>query len=278
MFIQNLEKNVLLLREKGFHNEIIKNHLKEDLQLFILDFLYCHKKYQHLIFTGGSCLRLCYGLNRLSEDLDFDSEEFVDKKTLVRELEQYFYQKWQYRNLEWSIKGKNQKIYVKFPVLRHLRLANENESDKLYVKIEIEKVRPGAFHTEKTPIIQDNFSFFVKNYDLPTMMSTKIHAFLFRLFFKDVGNKITFKGRDAYDLLWYLQKEIQPNWSYLRKITGIASQKEVLQRIDQKVKKINKRHLLTDIENLFENRRFAEDFAKNFVSLYRRYRKNLISI
>ncbi|PIZ00973.1 hypothetical protein COY61_01100, partial [bacterium (Candidatus Gribaldobacteria) CG_4_10_14_0_8_um_filter_33_9] len=88
MLIQGLERKTQELKNKGLTNEVIKNYLKEYLQLFILEFLYNQKKYQDLIFTGGSCLRFCYGLNRLSEDLDLDSLNKIDKKILAKELKE----------------------------------------------------------------------------------------------------------------------------------------------------------------------------------------------
>ncbi len=237
-----------------------------------MEFLYNQKKYQDLIFTGGSCLRFCFGLNRLSEDLDLDALKTINKKNLSKDLKKYFKEKLEYQDLEISIKGKEEKIYLKFPILKYLKLSRNNESDKLYVKIEIVKVSKFPFKTEKTPILQDNFSFFVKNYDLPSLMAGKINAILSRVFFKGKGNKITFKGRDWYDLIWYFQKRIQPNLPYLKKLTKISKQEEVFKKIDKMAMNLNLKHLKSDIENLFESKKFVEDFVKNFKNLYQKFR------
>ena len=75
-----------------------RNLLKEYLQLVLLDFIYAHPGYGKLVFYGGSCLAHCYGLPRLSEDLDFvdlagsvdlkrfseDVLSFINEKTDVR--------------------------------------------------------------------------------------------------------------------------------------------------------------------------------------------------
>lgn len=283
MLIQTLQKKIQELKAKNLTNDVIKNYLKEHLQLMILEFLYGQKKYQNLIFTGGTCLRFCYGLNRLSEDLDFDTAQEINKKQLAADLKEYFNKKIQYKNLEIAIKGKNQKLYLKFPLLKELNLAQPHESDKLYVKIEIEKKHPQppqkktkkpAFKTEMTPVIRDNFSFFVKNYDLETLMSGKINAFLFRIFQKG-KDKDSFKGRDCYDLIWYLQKGIKPNCPYLQEITGISSKEKLLELLDKKVATIREKSLKADMESLFEKKQFVNDFAKNFKLLYGKYRKSL---
>lgn len=272
MLTQNLEKKVQELKSKKLTNEIIKIYLKEYLQLFILEFLYNQKKYQDMIFTGGSCLRFCYGLNRLSEDLDLDVLKKIDKKELARELKEYFKKNLQYPNLEISIKGKEEKIYLKFQILKYLNLFQLGESDKLYVKIEIAKIPKAPFKLEKTPILQDGFSFFVKNYDLPSLMAGKINAILFRVFLKGKGDKITFKGRDWYDLIWYFKNNIQPNLAYLKKITKIFNKEEIFKRLDKRAMSLNLNYLKNDIENLFESKKFVDDFIKNFRSLYKRYR------
>lgn len=82
MLKQNLENFTLNFKEKNVRSEVIKNYLKEYLQIIILDFLYS-AKYKGLIFTRGSCLRVCYGLNifYLKQDIEnlFESKNFVDE-------------------------------------------------------------------------------------------------------------------------------------------------------------------------------------------------------
>ena len=61
-----------LREQKGFQ----KYMLKEYLLLMILDFLSSTKHIQNLVFIGGTNLRLIKGINRFSEDLDFDCKDF----------------------------------------------------------------------------------------------------------------------------------------------------------------------------------------------------------
>ena len=68
----NLEEIKKILEEHKTASWLFKrNLLKEYLQILSLSFIYSQKEYQSLIFYGGSCLRHCFGLPRLSEDLDF---------------------------------------------------------------------------------------------------------------------------------------------------------------------------------------------------------------
>ena len=60
--------------------------LKEALQAYVLDFLYNHPIYRRLNFYGGTCLHVVYGLNRLSEDLDFDNSQGIDLSDLADDL------------------------------------------------------------------------------------------------------------------------------------------------------------------------------------------------
>ena len=57
------------LRENPIYRKYL---LKEYLQLVILDFLSTTKYIRKIVFIGGTNLRLIKGIDRFSEDLDFD--------------------------------------------------------------------------------------------------------------------------------------------------------------------------------------------------------------
>lgn len=271
MLLFNLQRVVDAYLRSGIATPVIKNLLKEYLQLYVLDFIYNSHHGKRLIFTGGSCLRFCFGLNRISEDLDLDSICDFEKKELASEFEGYFAQRWGYKDLEISISGRGEKIYLKFPILTKLGLAKYPESNKLYVKVEIEKNPSDYFDTTITPINRDNFSFLLRHYDLATMMAGKIACILTRTFAKGKGDKITFKGRDYYDLLWYLQRGILPNMQRIKTLCGISAKEELLERLKEKIASINLAHLKEDIINLFENPQFVEDLVRNYKSLVIKY-------
>lgn len=125
-----------ILQQADSHNRIFRrNLLKEYLQILVLDFIYSHPHYSQLIFYGGSCLAHCFGLPRLSEDLDFvDLKKKIKIKELSASIELYFK-----KNTDLPVKAVVQKfrVYLKFPILRELALATRSESDWLFLKIEI---------------------------------------------------------------------------------------------------------------------------------------------
>ena len=69
------------------------NTLKEELQFYVLDFIYHHPEYSKWVMYGGSALRICYDLDRMSVDLDFEVSHQVDNgflNELKEETEKHF--------------------------------------------------------------------------------------------------------------------------------------------------------------------------------------------
>src|SRR3989338_4784090 len=87
MIIQNMQS--IMADNKGSERGFLRNLLKEYLQSVALSYIY-NSFYGHLIFTGGSALRVCFGLPRLSEDLDFDYERQFDPNNFFHGLTNYF--------------------------------------------------------------------------------------------------------------------------------------------------------------------------------------------
>jgi hypothetical protein len=75
------------------------------------------------------------------------------------------------------------------------------------IKIEIDKRPPLGFDTEEKLLTQP-FSFYVKCFALPDLFAGKMHALLFRKWQNNV------KGRDWYDMEWYIKKGIALNLSH----------------------------------------------------------------
>jgi predicted nucleotidyltransferase component of viral defense system len=91
--------------KRGIPGEMEQNLIKETIQLHLLSALSEARVLRHVVFQGGTALRLCYGGERYSEDLDFvcgkagsyiDKIEFeklvgsaleMTKKTLHREFD-----------------------------------------------------------------------------------------------------------------------------------------------------------------------------------------------
>lgn len=237
MIINELKEIIREQTQKGFPDAYIRNALKEYLQVYVLNYLYTTDQYkQSLIFTGGTCLRHCFNLNRLSEDIDFDQLSPVDIKQLANDLLGYFSKKYLYSDLKVSIKQRGRQLLLKFPVLRALELITQSESDLLYVKLDISLSESKNFQTKTTLKNIYGFNYVMRHYSLSDLMSGKIAAVLTRQRFWGESNQATIKGRDYFDLLWFLDKQIIPN---LQRINDLIkenlSSKELVDRLNEKV-------------------------------------------
>lgn len=277
--IEEILNNIVLEKKKeGLDNALIRNILKEAIQCYILDFVYNSSYGKNLIFCGGSCLRFCFGLNRLSEDLDFDLEwqKEINKEKFTSDILNYFKKNLNFTKIETKISGVEEKIYLKFPILYELGAAKRPESEKLYVKVEIQKNISKYYQTEFALFSRFNLNFIIKNYTLKTLMASKIIAVLRRTFKKGKEDKITFKGRDYYDLLWFFQQKIKPNMKRIKDVLNVSSKKELQRALLEKVKKIKLTYLEEDIINLFEDSRFIKKYSKNYKLLIEKYLKGFV--
>lgn len=273
--LKEILKNLVAEKKRaGIADFVIVNFLKEALQFPVLSFIYNSKEYKNFIFTEGSCLRVCCGLPRLSEDLDFDlgSRDFryLDLKKMGAELAAYFKKDFLVAP-SYRAQGAS-RLYLKFPILKELGLAYGKNSDFLYVKIE-----PGASQfktpeTELTPVSSYGFNFLIKNYNLKFLMTGKIIAILERRWFKGKDNDINIKGRDFYDLYWYLSKNIKPDFASLKEKFSIGNEAELKQALREKIKRAaDGKKLAYDLKNFFSDQTFVADFCKNYQKIMEKY-------
>ncbi len=163
-------------------------------------------------FHGGTCLRITRNLPRYSEDLDFsldgdpsryDLQAWARKTAAALEREGHAVQIQPKRPV-----SAVEKVEIRFPGLLHLAGASPHPDQNLRIKIEVDTRAPQGNRSERQPVHHEvamaGHRFHIWCHDLPSMMSGKIGAVLTRQYTK---------GRDLYDLRWYLQKRpaIQPN-------------------------------------------------------------------
>ncbi|MBU0974684.1 nucleotidyl transferase AbiEii/AbiGii toxin family protein [Patescibacteria group bacterium] len=255
--------------------EYIKIELKEVLIDYTLDFIYNSPKWNKLIFGGGTALKMIGKTARLSEDLDMDylTAEF-DSKGFVKSLLAFF------KNLgvgevTTTLQHKDQIITIKFPILKELGLIKDikNESNLLYLKIELEKNKYSEFTTAVTPFMKNNLFSVVKHYDLETLFANKIGAILGRKN-KIYHDKYDFKGRDFYDLIWFLQHSIKPNLKRLKQIIKIEQKKtvenydDVWKLLTNRVKEVNTAGIYADMKNLVKEPAGIKQLANNYLEIY----------
>jgi predicted nucleotidyltransferase component of viral defense system len=282
MIYKELEKILIEERAKGSLDSYILNLLKEYLQVYVLYFIYTNSKYnKNLIFTGGTCLRHFYNLPRLSEDIDFDFQESFNPQTLLSDLEGYFKKKYKFNEIKLAIKQRGNQILLKFPVLHKLGLAKGNESNLLYVKLDFLKNPSKYFDLQTTSKSIYGFNFVAKHYDLPSLMSGKIHAILIRKKFQGPDNIEIIKGRDFFDLLWFLKNSVKPNLKRLSEMLNTnVSIDFVEKQLDLKVKELitkHKSHFKSDLIPLMSNPDFIKIYIDNYYEEYSRSKKKLLS-
>lgn len=241
----------------------LRNLLKEAVQDDILNFVYNNRIYQKLIFTGGTCLRKVYGLPRLSEDLDFDFLGKFKIEDFAAGARDYFIKELQYKNVVAKISGSGQTVFLKFPV----------GSQILFVRCDFSAETIGVFTTEVNSVSTSEFTFFALSYDLPTLFANKITALLQRQFFRGKEQKTPFKGRDVFDLSWFLERSaktqfsLQPNWKRVFKALGIRNKEEVVKKLREKLEMIDQQSLYRDLLPFVEKSLTAENFSRNFLEV-----------
>ena len=268
-----IEKIKLLLSQEETTNVFKKNLVKEYIQAPILTFLYSNKKYQNLIFYGGSCLRYCFDLPRLSEDLDFinlNKKRKTDLISMAEDIKKFFEQKF---NLKISAKIQNFRIYLKFPILNKLNLAHKPESNFLIIKIEISENSEFLKNPQIRiiPIFKFDESILIKTFDISTLMATKINAILHRKWEKidKITQKtiIKVKGRDYFDLMWYLDKKIKPNVKY---ILDIKNKTNLKKNLLNKINNLDNRSIELDLKPLIKDQKFVKNLSKNIKQILRK--------
>ncbi|HBB67223.1 MAG TPA: hypothetical protein DCZ93_07970 [Elusimicrobia bacterium] len=179
------------------------NRTREFLQVMALKNLSDRNAFENLAFVGGTALRILYDMRRFSEDLDFSL--VLAKGYDFKEINSGLVRHFKLNNLEAESKPKVEKTvhstFLKFPgVLKELGLG-AFEAQKLSIKLEVNSNPPKGWKLADTTL-NKTYIFSVRHFDLPSMLATKIHACFFR--------KYT-KGRDFYDLVWYLGRKVSPN-------------------------------------------------------------------
>lgn len=282
--MNNLILEMKKITEEGKDNHLpnlaIRTQLKEFLHYFVLDFIY-NSKFKNLIFYGGSCARIIYDLDRMSEDLDFEADKNTDFNELAEELKKHFSEDLKL-NDKFSIKEEKgiNRIFLKFPIMRELGLS-QNESESLNIKVEIRAEDEEHFKNLKPIFTAKNMygkSFMVKHYDMPTLFASKLAAILDRpqKGFSAGKNEdgVNYKGRDFYDLIWYMGQRILPNEEMLRVNEIKNSIGDIFDEISIFIAKNDfKKGLKRDLEHLFPTQAFVESFIMAFRDTFDRLKK-----
>ncbi len=208
----------MLKKYKISTEQDLKQALHEIIQEISLLGLWRSKFFEHAAFYGGTALRILYGLERFSEDLDFtllkSTPSFSLKpyfRAVELELKSYGF------DVEISEKIKKhdtaiESAFIKADTLLHMIKVGYKEkrqsSKILKIKLEIDRDPPLGFSTESKYVLQP-VPFSIVTLRPEDLFAGKMHALLFRRWQKRV------KGRDWYDLIWYVGRGTPMNLIHL---------------------------------------------------------------
>ena len=255
----------------GVDAETSRNALKEELQLYVLNFIYHHPKYSKWIMYGGSALRIIHGLDRMSVDLDFEMSQPITKEFLEefkKEIEGHFTNSYGAGADFLTVKITNSRgLTLKFHVGEELSFGHP--SKQVHVKIDLNQFVAPKTVTERRPINRDQLSFVITTYNMGSLMASKIAAIFLRGT-RGVG-KATYeeKGRDIYDLLWYMDKKVIPDIDYLiAKGIDAKDLRSLFDKLTHRMNKVSKENLEQDLLPLFTNRMSIENWLENWLESY----------
>lgn len=196
--------------------EQLVSALREIMQEIALAGLYRAGFFKEAAFYGGTCLRIFHGLPRFSEDLDFTLLKKSQSFSLVEYLP-FLTAEFEALGMNVSLKEKprNSNSQIESAFLKAdtewKELVLESASFKLpltkpslKIKIEVDVFPPLQFQTESKLLLKP-FSFYVNCLRIEDLFAGKMHALLFRKW------KSRVKGRDWFDLEWYIRKGVPIN-------------------------------------------------------------------
>jgi predicted nucleotidyltransferase component of viral defense system len=241
--------------------------LREIMQQIALAGLYRMGFFEKAAFYGGTALRIFYQLDRFSEDLDFSLlqpdanfsfESYLPG--LIKEFESLGLQVSVREKTKSNVSSIESAFLKSETIWRELVLENIipqsgiNQPVAIKIKLEVDKNPPLNFQAEEKLLLQP-FSFYVKCLILPDLFAGKMHALLFRKWGTNV------KGRDWYDLEWYIKKGVKLNLNHFlaRAIDSgdwtkeKISEQELMTLVYEKINTVNMTRVKADISRFIAN-------------------------
>lgn len=253
--MQNLKKLITSKSKKGLTENDLLNLIREYIQIQILKFIYDSKYGKGLSFGGGTCLRICYDLKRFSEDLDF----CLDRKIVgysFKKLNEMIISNLEKNGFKASLTLNDKKIvqksFIRISEILHFFGVSPMKARKLHVKLEIDTnpIKVTNKDLETFFVNKYNEIFPILKHNSETMFASKILAVL---------NRSYTKGRDFYDLIWYLGNKTEINFSYLNKelkklgSKQVKNKEEVVAMLKKRISKVKSEEILKDIERFLED-------------------------
>ena len=191
-----------------------ENVLQELMQHFVLAALSRAGLFSEAAFHGGTCLRILFGMNRFSEDLDFLLRQptpdfawapYLEKTRRDCEEEGIVFEAQDRSDAGRAVR----KAFLKTDSVGQLLTLtlpySRNPRRKIKIKLEIDTNPPAGSHFQ-TGYITFPQTAAITTQTLESGFATKSHALLCREYTK---------GRDWYDFLWYISKATVPDFGLL---------------------------------------------------------------
>lgn len=263
MFDEKIEQMLRRYELNTIHDH--ENALKEIIQEIALLGLWRSKFYEKAVFYGGSALRILYKLDRFSEDLDFSliapTKEFEIKKYLdavKSELEL-----WGFEVLAEKINKQTEttidSAFIKANTLIHLLKIDVNfkthKNAVMKIKLEVDQDPATGFANELKYHLHP-IPFTIKTMTLPSLFAGKMHALLCRT------RKTNIKGRDWYDLIWFVKNKIPCDLHYLKnkmaqtghiEMSDVLNKNKLIYFLSAKIKDIDFNLAKRDVEPFLKN-------------------------
>lgn len=199
-----------------------KNAIKEVIQEIVLCGLSRAGFFKTAAFYGGTALRIFYGLDRFSEDLDFSlktTNPFFDFSEYLPMLEKEIHAyglNFKIEIKEKSIDSNIKSAFLKGNTQEHMLIFYSDEQFKssisshelIKVKFEVD-TNPPDYATFETKYSLLPIPYEVTLYDIPSLFAGKIHAVICRSW------KARVKGRDLYDYIFYLSRGATVNLAHV---------------------------------------------------------------
>ena len=280
--------HTMLAKYEAYTIEEKKNALKEIVQEIALLGLFRGNFYTKAAFYGGTALRIFYGLDRFSEDLDFslyeaDSNFDLNKylKFIETELGAYGFE----MKAEQKKEAKESDVMSAFikgnTVVNLLKITPDkfnrlpiNHNEQLKIKLEVD-INPPQYGEYEVKYLLNPIPFSVKLFSESSLFAGKLHALLCRAWHTRI------KGRDLYDYVWYLSKSSPLNLKHLEarmKQSGHLSQDSTLsnqvliEMLQEKFHNIDyeqaKQDVLPFIKDGEKLEMWSEDFFVNITETY----------
>lgn len=293
------KQNFLQLVERAMADQHLA-HMRAvvEKELLHYDILYALEEagfLDSLVFQGGTSLRLCYGGNRFSEDLDFAGGYDFSSSQLAKMkdcIEDYIGKRY---GLEVTVRQPNELRTE--PTYAELRIEKwqiavvtspENKSlPKQRIKLEVANV---PAYTKQPLALQTNYHFLPSGYSDLLVMTESLDEIMADKIVSLAATKKYTRNRDIWDLPWLIQQGARFNADLVKqkledyKLTDYVTMlDDLIQRLPQLVYSDNfvnemRRFLPTDVfDRTLGKSKFQDYLSNTLVKLFTEVRRSLFS-